>query len=85
MNHHIVHDLVIPATSSPIAAGNQPGNGRPFNQDWVATSGFMILMMQVGFGLLEVGCVRYKNSSSILIKVILNTTITVLVWWLVHT
>jgi Amt family ammonium transporter len=54
-----------------------------FNQDWVATSAFMILMMQVGFAMLEAGCVRYKNTSAIITKVILNTTITVLVWWLV--
>ena len=63
--------------------GNQPGSVSYFNGDWVSTSAFMILMMQLGFALLEAGCVRYKNSSSIVIKIILNTTVTILVWWAV--
>jgi Amt family ammonium transporter len=43
----------------------------------------MILFMQVGFAILEAGCVRYKNTQSIVIKVILNTTLGILFFWAV--
>jgi Amt family ammonium transporter len=32
--------------------------------------------------MLEAGCVRYKNVNSIIIKVVINTVYTVIIFWL---
>ena len=36
---------------------------------------------QIGFAMLEAGSVRYKSTKNILLKNVLNTTLTALVWW----
>lgn len=40
---------------------------------WVLIGSIMILMMQLGFALLEAGSVRYKNHVNILLKNLLDT------------
>jgi ammonium transporter, Amt family len=44
----------------------------------------MVLLMQVGFAFLEAGCVRYRNLQSIIIKIFLNTSVGVVLWWIVR-
>ena len=46
-------------------------------------SGAFILLMQLGFALLENGLVRPKNSKNILIKNVFDCAISGLVFWLV--
>ena len=40
-----------------------------------------IFLMQAGFGMLEVGAVRVKNTRNILLKNLLDTCIGACVWW----
>lgn len=54
-----------------------------FDEDWVLISGFVLIFTQVGFALIESGSVRYKNSQSIAIKVILGLFLTLIIWWIV--
>lgn len=74
--------------NDPAGAGVLPAvpaipEARPYDENWVLLSGFLILFMQFGFALVEAGSVRYKNSQSIAIKVVLGLFCTILIWWLV--
>ncbi|CAD8127899.1 unnamed protein product [Paramecium sonneborni] len=42
-----------------------------------------VLLMQVGFAFLEGGCLRYKDMQSIMIKIFMNTCVTIVIWWVV--
>lgn len=42
-----------------------------------------VLLMQLGFAFLEGGCLRYKDMQSIMLKVFMNTCVTVIVWFFV--
>ena len=53
------------------------------NTVWVVIATAMILMMQVGFALLEAGSVSQKNSSNILIKNIIDTFTAILAFYLI--
>ncbi len=50
---------------------------------WLLLTGTMIFMMQCGFSMLEAGSVRTKNIKNLLMKNIMDTCISTLIWWLV--
>lgn len=50
---------------------------------WLITASVMILAMKLGFALLEVGSVRTKNISNIMLKNIVDTVIGSVVYFLV--
>ncbi|KAM3128466.1 hypothetical protein pb186bvf_019398 [Paramecium bursaria] len=50
---------------------------------WTCLTGAVVLIMQVGFAFLEAGCVRFKNMQSIMLKVVLNTAISIIMMWAV--
>ena len=50
---------------------------------WVLVSTCMIFFMQAGFALVECGSVRYKNSTSILLKNLFDACAGCIGWWLV--
>ncbi|CAK88125.1 unnamed protein product (macronuclear) [Paramecium tetraurelia] len=67
----------------PPAIANIPApQASTIDYDWILISGFIIVLTQVGFAFIEAGSVRYKNSQSIVIKVILGLFLTILIWWL---
>ena len=43
--------------------------------------GSLVFFMQAGFGLLEAGSVRTKNTKNILLKNLLDACIGAIVWW----
>ena len=48
---------------------------------WLLIAAFLVFFMQAGFGLLEAGFVRVKNTSNILMKNALDASLGVLVYW----
>ncbi len=50
---------------------------------WFVVAGILVFFMQAGFGLLEAGFVRVKNTSNILMKNVLDASAGAVVWWAV--
>lgn len=48
---------------------------------WYIYCGTLVFLMQAGFGMLEVGSVRKKNSRNILIKNFMDASIGAIMWW----
>ena len=48
---------------------------------WVFIAGCLVFFMQAGFGLLEAGSVRTKNTKNILLKNLLDACMGAIVWW----
>jgi len=48
---------------------------------WFMTNAVLVLSMNAAFGLLEAGCVRYKNVLNIMMKNLADLTLGGLVWW----
>ena len=48
---------------------------------WFVIAGVLVFFMQAGFGLLEAGFVRVKNTTNILMKNVLDASIGGIVWW----
>jgi Amt family ammonium transporter len=57
-------------------------SAKSLNTMWVMIGAIMILMMQLGFALLEAGSVREKNSSNILLKNLLDTFAGIIAFYL---
>lgn len=50
---------------------------------WYVVAGILVFFMQAGFGLLEAGFVRVKNTTNILMKNVLDASLGAVVWWAV--
>ena len=50
---------------------------------WLLIAGFLVFFMQAGFGLLEAGFVRVKNTTNILMKNVMDASLGILVYWAV--
>lgn len=50
---------------------------------WVLFAGFLVMFMQAGFLLLEIGFSRAKNAGTVVAKVLVNFAIAGIVWWAV--
>jgi len=48
---------------------------------WILMCGFMVMLMQLGFTLLEAGAVRYKNTLNIMFKNFVDFCLGALVWY----
>src|SRR5918994_5250716 len=48
---------------------------------WVVVAGCLVLFMQAGFAMLEVGFSRMKNAGAVVAKVLLNLCLAFLVFW----
>ena len=60
------------------ALENLPGSVDTF---YLIIVGALVFFMQAGFGLLEAGSVRTKNTKNILLKNLLDACIGAIVWW----
>lgn len=56
--------------------------GEALDKAWIIICGGIIFSMQCGFALLEAGSVRKKNSHIVWHKLIINSLLTSLCWWL---
>ena len=50
---------------------------------WYVIAGILVFFMQAGFGMLEAGFVRVKNTANILMKNVLDASLGGVVWWAV--
>jgi len=50
---------------------------------WIMLSAFLVMLMQAGFAMLEMGAVRSKNAQNILAKNLLDITMATVIWFLV--
>ncbi len=51
------------------------------NTIWVLIAGMLVFFMQLGFGMLEVGLIRTKNAVNVLLKNVLDYSISSIVYW----
>ena len=62
-------------------------NGIPdsigINSMWVIVAGCLVMFMQAGFGFLEIGFSRAKNSGTVIAKILTNFSIAGLLYWAV--
>ena len=66
------------------ARGEREGGGssdRINNNAWLLTSAFLVFTMQAGFGMLEAGMVRNRNSSNIMMKNVADMSFGVLAYY----
>jgi Amt family ammonium transporter len=54
-----------------------------FNSMWVIVAGMVVMFMQAGFMLLEIGFSRQKNAGTIAAKILTNFSIAAVMWYLV--
>jgi len=48
---------------------------------WIMFSAFLVMLMQAGFAMLEMGTVRSKNAQNILAKNLLDVTMATVIWF----
>ena len=49
---------------------------------WLLVCAYLVFIMQLGFALLEAGSVRAINTKNIIMQNILDTCISIIMWWL---
>ena len=49
---------------------------------WVVVAALLVLFMQAGFAMLEVGFVRMKNVGTVMAKIVVNLSISSIVYWI---
>lgn len=62
-------------------ASIQSNHGEALDTIWMLLAGLLVFFMHAGFSLLEAGCVRFKNTQSILAKNLLVITVGFLCWY----
>ncbi len=50
---------------------------------WVVVAALLVLLMQAGFAMLEVGFTRMKNVGTVVAKIIVNLSISSIMYWVV--
>jgi ammonium transporter, Amt family len=55
--------------------------GAAINTLWVMVAALLVMFMQAGFMLLEIGFSRAKNAGTVVPKILINFGIAALVWW----
>jgi Amt family ammonium transporter len=79
--------LAVPGVASADtleAAGNKVlGDTVPINTMWVIVAAILVLFMQAGFALLEIGFSRAKNAGTGVAKILTNLSIAAIAYWAV--
>ncbi|WP_048149258.1 ammonium transporter [Methanolacinia paynteri] len=86
----IIFMILIAGLVMPVAAGD-PSGAETYESDpttainftWVLICGFLVMLMQAGFGLLEAGLTRAKNAANIMMKNMADFCIGALGYWAV--
>ena len=80
-----VASLVLPGVAVGAEATADPGNAAEasINAMWVIVAGVLVMFMQAGFLLLEVGFSRAKNAGAGVAKILVNFSIASLCYWAV--
>ena len=51
------------------------------NSMWVVLGAILVLFMQAGFAMLEIGLSRMKNAGAVAGKIVINLSIAILMFW----
>jgi len=73
--------LCVDQTDAITFSGEQEGGSTDLDFVWILICGFLVMLMQLGFTLLEAGAVRYKNSLNIMFKNFADFCLGALVWY----
>ena len=77
-------DTVDTAINSNGGVENTVGlNSLGLNTMWVIVAGMVVMFMQAGFMLLEIGFSRQKNAGTIVAKILTNFSIAAIMWYLI--
>ena len=55
----------------------------PLNTLWVVVAAVLVLFMQAGFAMLEIGFSRMKNAGTVVAKILTNMSIAAICYWAV--
>jgi Amt family ammonium transporter len=75
--------LVSPAAAFAADAPSTEDLTLSINQIWVVLAAILVLFMQAGFAMLEIGLSRMKNAGAVAGKIIINLAISFLMFWAV--
>src|SRR6185312_12276065 len=53
----------------------------PINSVWVMLAALLVIFMQAGFALLEIGFSRQKNAGTVVAKILTNFSIAAIIYW----
>ncbi|MSO43878.1 MAG: ammonium transporter [Thermoleophilia bacterium] len=70
----------MPALAAAADAGPTPTD-IAVNSMWVVVAATLVLFMQAGFAMLEIGLSRMKNSGAVAGKIIINLSVAILMFW----
>src|SRR6266550_9598542 len=73
--------LALPAAASAASGPTLPDVTSSVNTTWVIVAGVLVMFMQAGFALLEIGFSRMKNAGSGVAKILMNFSIASLAYW----
>src|SRR6476661_6457057 len=63
-----------------VAKGRVP-DSVPINTIWVVLAALLVIFMQAGFALLEIGFSRQKNAGTVVAKILTNFSIAAIIYW----
>src|SRR3954447_12791951 len=67
-------------TADAAAAGKLP-DSVAINSTWVLVAALLVIFMQAGFALLEIGFSRQKNAGTVVAKILTNFSIAAIAYW----
>jgi ammonium transporter, Amt family len=79
--------LALPVAASAnlqdAAAKGKVPDSVPINTIWVVLAALLVIFMQAGFALLEIGFSRQKNAGTVVAKILTNFSIAAIMYWLI--
>jgi Amt family ammonium transporter len=75
--------LLADATTDTLGFAGRLGADVGLNSAWVMVAAVLVMFMQAGFAMLEVGFVRGKNAGSVVAKILVNFALAALGFWAV--
>src|SRR3989440_3353438 len=73
--------LALPAAASAASGPTLADTASAANAAWVIVEGVLVIFMQAGFALLEIGFSRMKNAGAGVAKILLNFSIASIAYW----
>jgi Amt family ammonium transporter len=75
--------ILADATTDTLGFAGHLGADVGLNSAWVMVAAVLVMFMQAGFAMLEIGFVRGKNAGSVIAKILVNFAIAALGFWAV--
>ena len=77
----LVAAFAVPAAASAASGPSLSDTVSAVNTTWVIVAGVLVMFMQAGFALLEIGFSRMKNAGAGVAKILLNFSISSIAYW----